>query len=146
MTTGEKTKVLFVCVHNIARSQMAEALLNSLAGERFKAESAGLSSGVLNPLVVEVMREAGIDISANQSKSVFDFANQGRVFDYVVTLCDEANAERCPVFPGATKRLRWNFADPSALTGGREEKLEALRRIRDEIRQSLLGFLNETPA
>jgi arsenate reductase len=151
MSTQEKIKVLFVCVHNSARSQMAEAFLNHLAGDkfmntklRFQAASAGLEKGVLNQLAVEAMREVGIDISANQTKSVFDIFKQGAAFNYVITVCDEASAERCPVFPGVAKRLHWGFADPSALTGSQEEKLEAVRRIRDEIRQAVLTFVSKT--
>jgi len=144
MTMPKKITVLFVCIHNSARSQMAEAFLNQLAGDRFQAVSAGLEKGELNPLAVEVMREAGIDISANQTKSVFDFYKQGAIFNYVITVCDEANAERCPTFPGVTRRLHWSFEDPSALKGSREEKLEAVRRIRDEIRQAVLTFANKT--
>ncbi len=144
MNAPQKIKVLFVCVHNSARSQMAEAFLNHLAGDRFQAASAGLERGELNPLAVEAMREIGIDISTNQTKSVFAVYKQGVLFNYVFTVCDEASAERCPVFPGATKRLHWGFADPSALTGSQEEKLEAVRRIRDEIRQAVLTFVSKT--
>src|SRR5262245_1129908 len=95
-------KVLFVCIHNSARSQMAEAFLNQTCGEEFEAHSAGLEPGKLNPVVVEAMREIGVDISRNQTKAVTDFLQQP--FDYVVTVCDETSAERCPVFPGKTKR------------------------------------------
>lgn len=143
MTTRKKIKVLFVCVHNSARSQMAEAFLNQLAGDRFEAQSAGLEPGVLNPLAVEVMREAGLDISAKQTKGVFDFYKRGAIFNYVITVCDEASAERCPIFPGITKRLHWSFADPAALPGSWEEKIEAASLIRDEIRQSVLTFISE---
>ena len=144
MTTRKKIKVLFVCVHNSARSQMAEAFLNQLAGDRIEAQSAGLEPGVLNPLAIEVMRESGLDISAKKTKGVFDFYKRGAIFNYVITVCDEASAERCPIFPGITKRLHWSFADPAALPGSREEKLEAARRIRDEIRQAVLTFVNKT--
>lgn len=143
MTTRKKIKVLFVCIHNSARSQMAEAFLNQLAGDRFEAQSAGLEPGVLNPLAVEVMREAGLDISAKQTKGVFDFYKRGAIFNYVITVCDEASAERCPIFPGITKRLHWSFADPAALPGSWEEKIEAASLIRDEIRQSVLTFISE---
>lgn len=146
MTTIKKIKVLFVCIHNSARSQIAEAFLNQLAGDRFEAQSAGLEPGVLNPLAVEVMREAGIDISAKQTKGVFDFYKQGAIFNYAITVCDETNAERCPIFPGITKRLHWNFADPASLPGSWEEKLAATRRIRDDIRQSVLTFISEAAA
>ena len=101
----KKTKVLFVCVHNTARSQMAEAFLNDLAGDRFIAESAGLTPGTLNPLIVEVMKESEYDISNNKVKSAFDFYKAGKLYNYVISVCDDANAERCPSFPGLTKRL-----------------------------------------
>ena len=117
----EKIKVLFVCVHNSARSQMAEAFLNHLAGDRFEATSAGMEAGRLNPLAVKVMSEAGLDIAQNQTKDVFDFFKSGRLFNYVVTVCDAANSERCPIFPGVTQTLHWSFEDPGALTGTEEE-------------------------
>lgn len=138
-----KKKVLFVCVHNSARSQMAEALLNVMAGDRFEAESAGLIPGKLNPLVVVVMRELGIDIAGNKPKSSFDFFKSGKLFNYVITVCDEANAERCPVFPGHTRRMHWGFKDPAALEGTYEEKLEHTREIRDAIKARINKWLNE---
>jgi arsenate reductase len=110
-----RQKVLFVCIHNSARSQMAEAFLNHLGADRFEAESAGLEPGTLNPLVVAVMREEGIEISGNRTKGVEEFLRQGRRYDVVVTVCDEASAERCPVFPGSGTRLHWGFPDPGAL-------------------------------
>jgi arsenate reductase len=138
-----KNKVLFVCVHNSARSQMAEAYLNRLRGDSFEAESAGLEPGKLNPLVVEVMKEDGIDISNNKTKSVFDFFKQGRMFSYVITVCDESAAEGCPIFPGVCKRLHWSFRDPSALVGTHQEKLEAIRIIRDQIKNQIKEWLDE---
>ena len=95
-----KQRVLFVCVHNSARSQMAEAFLKQLAGDRFEVESAGIEPGALNPIVVDAMKEIGIDISGNQTKDVFDFLKRGKAFSYVITVCDEASGERCPIFPG----------------------------------------------
>jgi arsenate reductase len=130
----DKIRVLFVCVHNSARSQMAEAFLKQLAPERFEALSAGLEPGTLNPLVVEVMREIGIDISGNTTKSVFDFYKRGELFSYVITVCDGANGERCPVFPGITQRLHWDFPDPAAVTGPPAEKLKKISEIRDLIK------------
>ena len=130
----EKGKVLFVCIHNSARSQMAEAFLNQMCGEQFEALSAGIEPGKLNPVVVEAMQEIGIDISRNQTKSVSDVLKSGKTFAYVVTVCDETSAERCPVFPGPTRRLHWGFSDPSALQGTREEKLARTREIRDMIK------------
>jgi arsenate reductase len=129
-----KSSVLFICIHNSARSQMAEAWLNHLCGDSFSAESAGLEPGTLNPLVVEGMREAGIDISQKKTQSVADVLKSGRHFDYAITVCDETSAERCPIFPGPTKRLHWGFPDPSTLTGSHDEKLAAIRPIRDQIR------------
>jgi len=139
----KKDKVLFVCIHNSARSQMAEALLNHLAGDRFEAKSAGLEPGALNPLAVEVMQELGIDISANQTKDVFGMFKRGEMYSYVITVCDGANAERCPIFPGIVSRLHWSFSDPAALEGSWEEKLAATRLIRDEIRAAVEGFIAE---
>jgi arsenate reductase len=129
-----KKKVLFVCIHNSARSQMAEAFLNHICGEQFEALSAGIESGKLNSIVVEAMREIGTDISGNQTKTVDSMLKSGRVFDYVVTVCDETSAERCPVFPGGTIRLHWGFPDPSALQGSYGEKLARTREIRDTIK------------
>lgn len=138
----EKKRVLFVCVHNSARSQMAEAFLNSLAGDRFEAYSAGLDPGVLNPLAVEVMKETGIDISQNQTKSVFDLFKKGELFPYVVTVCDAASAETCPIFPGlVTKTIHWSFEDPASFTGAHEERLEQTRKVRDEIRRTIEEWL-----
>ncbi len=139
----DKTKVLFICVHNSARSQMAEAFLNKYGGENVIAESAGLEPGKLNPIVVDAMKEVGIDISANETKSVFEFFKQGRRYHYVVTVCDESNAERCPIFPGVRKTLHWSFKDPSALTGSYQEKLAGTRAIRDEIEKSVRQWLAE---
>ena len=137
MEDKDKTKVLFVCVHNSARSQMAEALLNQIAGDRYIAQSAGLEPGTLNPLAVEVMHEIGIDISQNKTKDVFDFFKKGILFHYVVTVCDGAQAERCPIFPGVTQRVHCSFPDPSTLTGSRAEQLEKTREIRDQIKDWL---------
>lgn len=138
----DKVKVLFVCVHNSARSQMAEAFLNNLAGDRFRAESAGMEAGVLNPLAVEVMKEEGIDISRNKIKSVFDKYKRGELFSYVVTVCDEANAQTCPIFPGLrTQTLHWSFEDPAAFEGSQEEKLGKTRRVRDAIKEKVLEFI-----
>jgi arsenate reductase len=133
----QKRSVLFICVHNSARSQMAEAWANHLCGDHLEAQSAGLEPGQLNPLVVQVMKEVGIDLSQNRTKSVFDFVRAGKLFSYVITVCDETSAERCPIFPGVTKRLHWSFPDPGGLTGTPEEKTEQVRAIRDAIRASV---------
>lgn len=138
--------VLFVCVHNSARSQMAEAYLRKHGGKRFFVESAGLEPGEINPLVVEVMKEEGIDLSDKQTNSVYDFFKENRSYDYVITVCSKDAAERCPIFPGGGKRLHWPFDDPSKAAGTREEKLSKVRRIRDDIRRKILSFLESEPA
>ena len=129
-----KKTVLFVCIHNSARSQMAEAFLNQICGEQFEAHSAGLEPGKLNPIVVEAMQEIGIDIAGNQTKAVSEMLKSGQTFAYVITVCDETSAERCPIFPGVTARLHWSFPDPSALQGSHDEKLARTREIRDTIK------------
>ena len=116
---------------------MAEAFLNRICGERFEAHSAGLEPGKLNPFVVEAMREIGIDISGNRTKSALDEFKSGRAFEYVITVCDPTSAERCPIFPGVTKRLHWGFPDPSAVGGTRMQKLERAREIRDMIKERI---------
>ena len=138
---SKKINVLFVCVHNSARSQMAEAFLKKYGGDRFEAESAGIEPGVLNPVAVEVMKEVGIDISQNKTKSVFDLYKQYRLYGYVITVCDESQSERCPIFPGVTKKLHWGFADPSAFTGSWDEKLEKTRTVRDQIEAKIKDWL-----
>ena len=142
-STGNKNEVLFVCVHNSARSQMAEAFLNTLAGHRFSASSAGLEPGKLNPLAVEVMKEAGIDISRNSTKSVFDVYKSGALFKYVVAVCDAEAAQRCPTFPGMAKTLLWSFPDPASFTGTWEEKLAKTREVRDAIRARVEKFIED---
>ena len=139
----EKIKVLFVCIHNSARSQMAEAFLNKLGADRFEAQSAGLEPGKLNPVVIEAMKDAGIDISGNKTKSVFDFLKRGEHFSYVITVCDETNGERCPLFPGASKRIHWGFPDPSSLTGSAEKKLKSTIEIRDTIKNKIEEFIKQ---
>lgn len=139
----DKQKILFVCIHNSARSQMAEAFIRQLAGDRFEADSAGLEPGRLNPQVVQSMQAIGIDISQNQTNSVFDFYREGRRYHYVVTVCDEAAAERCPIFPNALKTMHWGFPDPSALTGSVEEKQAKTDEIRDMIKAKIQTWLAE---
>jgi arsenate reductase len=138
-----KQKVLFVCIHNSARSQMAEAFLNQICSGTFEAQSAGLEPGKLNPVVVEAMREVGIDISGNATKAVWDFIKAGQVFSYVITVCDETSAERCPIFPSVTKRLHWGFPDPSSFQGSPEEKLAGTRKVRDTIKAKIEAWCAE---
>jgi len=134
-----KKRVLFVCIHNSARSQMAEAFLNTVAGDRFTAESAGLERGTLNPVVVEAMRDINIDISQNKSNTVDEFSE--RTYDYVITVCDESSSEKCPLFPGKGKRLHWGFEDPSDLSGSIEEKLASTISIRNHIKKRIDHFV-----
>lgn len=138
-----KTKVLFLCIHNSARSQMAEAYLKKLGGEQFFVESAGLEKGTLNPFAVRAMKEDGIDISENKTKSVFDFFTEGRLYEYVITVCDEASASACPIFPGVHKKINWSFEDPSSFTGTDEEKLQQTRTVRNNIKEAVQQFVRE---
>jgi arsenate reductase len=140
---GKKAKVLFVCTHNSARSQMAEGFLRHLGGDAFEADSAGTEPGALHPLAVEAMAEVGVDISGQRAKSVDDFVQQR--FDYVITVCDDAN-ESCPIFPNALHRLHWSFPDPSAATGSHEERLAVFREVRGGIRERMEQFAASTTA
>jgi arsenate reductase (thioredoxin) len=139
----DKKRVLFVCAHNSARSQIAEAFLKQMAGDKFEVESAGLKPGKLNPLAVEVMKESGIDISQNKTKSVFDFSKQGKEYDYVITVCDESQSGGCPIFPGGGQKLHWGFNDPSQFKGTHEDKLDKTREVRDQIEAKIKDWLHE---
>lgn len=130
------TRVLFLCTHNSARSQMAEGFLRAMAGDRFEAGSAGTEKTSVNPLAIRVMAERGVDISAHASKLFSDLES----WDYLVTVCDDAN-ERCPWVPGSVKRLHWSFPDPSRATGTEAERLAVFRRVRDQIEQRLTDWL-----
>lgn len=138
-----KTKVLFVCLHNSGRSQMAEAYLRRLGDGQFEVESAGFEPRTINPLVVEAMLEEDFDLSKVEADSVFDFYKDGRLFDYVIAVCDEGNSQRCPVFPGVTTRLNWSFPDPADVQGSDEERLQQVRWIRDSIRERIKDWLEE---
>ena len=129
-----RRRVLFLCTHNSARSQMAEGLLRYLAGDSFEVTSAGTEATRVRPQAIEVMGEIGIDISRQESKTLERYL--GEPFDYVITVCDDAN-EACPVFPGAESRLHWSFRDPSQATGTEEERLEVFRTVRDELRERI---------
>jgi len=139
----EKIRVLFVCTHNSARSQMAETFLNALGHERFEAESAGLEPRNINPLVIEVMKEIGFDLSNKKPNSVLDFYKQGRLYHDVIFVCDKSTEEQCPVFPGLGKRHSWPFQDPAKLEGAPEQKLEQTRIIRDEIKAWIKRWIKE---
>ena len=139
-----KPNILFICVHNSARSRMAEGLLNAKCGDFFEAQSAGLDAGTtVNPLAAEAMREIGIDITQKPSRVVFDVWKSGPVFAYVITVCHESEAGGCPIFPGPTKRLHWPFADPSTFTGTWEEKLAQTRAVRDQIATTIEQWCTE---
>jgi len=138
-----KQKVLFICVHNSARSQMAAALMKQTCGEFFEVQSAGLEPGVINPLVIEVLQELGVDISKNKTQRVLDVWKSGQIFQFVITVCSEAEAEGCPIFAGVTTRLHWPFDDPSKFTGTHAERLEKTRHVRDQIHARIDSFCEE---
>lgn len=140
MSEEKKPSVLFVCVHNSARSQMAEEYLRSIAGDFFDVESAGLEPGELNPVVVELLKDDGIDISGKQTRSVEDLYRAGKTYSYVVTVCDREAEEKCPVFPGPVRRLSWPFPDPSQLEGSPAEVRSRTRDIADQIKERVEGF------
>jgi len=137
---GDRKRVLILCTGNSARSQMAEGLLRQLDGGRFEVFSAGTRPSGLRAEAVEAMREVGVDISLQRSKSVDEFS--GQEFDYVITVCDNAR-EECPVFPGGTRRVHWSFDDPAAVGGDWPKRLAAFRRVRDEIAARLGEWANE---
>jgi len=137
----EKKRVIFICIHNSGRSQMGEAFLRSFAGDRFEVASAGIEAGKLNPLVVKAMEEVGVSMEGHYAKKAQDFVDRGEHYDYVVTVCDESNAERCPMFPGKHVRMHWGFPDPSALAGTDAEKLAGIRPIRDAIEAKVKEFI-----
>jgi arsenate reductase len=122
---------------------MAEAFLNKHGEGQFEAESAGIEPGKMNPNVVKVMQEVGIDLSQKGTQGVFDLFRQGRFYNAVITVCDDASAERCPIFPGRVKRVAWSFEDPSSLNGTQEEILQETRNVRDEIEKAVLQFIKD---
>ena len=135
-----KKRVLILCTGNSARSQMGEAWLRHLAGERFEVQSAGVQPSTLNPYAVLAMAEVGIDIRDQYSKSLNQFLQ--KEFDYVITVCDHA-AEVCPIFPGPAQRIHWGFPDPAAVEGNHQEKLAAFEQVRDSIKSSFENWLSE---
>ena len=133
-------KVLFICTHNSARSQMAEAFLKKSGGDRFAVQSAGIAPGRINPLAAAAMAEIRIDISNNKTQSVSELLQKGELFEYVITVCDKA-AGVCPFFPGSAERLDWSFEDPSTFSGTWEEKLQRTRKVRDEIQAQVVKWI-----
>ena len=138
-----RPRVLFLCTHNSARSQMAEGFLRALAGDRFEAGSAGTEKTAVNPLAIRAMAEEGVDISGHRSKRYEDVATPP--WDFLITVCDDAN-ERCPFVPGSVKRLQWSFEDPSRAAGTDEQRLAVFRRVRGQIRERITAWLREQTA
>jgi len=142
----EKTRILAICIHNSARSQMTEEFIRLECGEGVHVESAGIEPGTVNPVVVELLKQEGIDISNKKTRSVFDLHRDGSSFDYVIAVCDPEAAEKCPIFPAEKTRLHWPFPDPSAAAGTMAEKLEYVKPIRDQIRAKVQWFCSELRA
>lgn len=140
--TDARPGVLFLCVHNSARSQMAEGLLRARGGDRYEAHSAGSEATLVRPLAITAMAELGIDISAQRSKAVTEY--DGRHFEYAITVCDESR-EACPYFPNAEHQLHWRFDDPGAASGSEAERLAVFRRVRDEIAARVDEFVARPP-
>lgn len=139
---SDKVKVLFVCVHNSARSQMAEEYLKKFGKDRFEVESAGLEPGAINPYVIRALAEEGIDIAGKQTRSVFDLYKAGKIYTYVITVCSREAEENCPIFPGITERLNWPFPDPSQFTGSDEEIMTEVRKVRETIKERVKEFVD----
>lgn len=139
---AKRKRVLFLCTHNSARSQMAEGWLRALAGDRYEVHSAGTEATQVRPPAIQVMAESGVDIAGQESKTLARYL--GQPWDAVITVCDQAN-ESCPIFPGAARRLHWSFPDPSKATGSTEQQLATYRTVRDAIRERLIAFLEATP-
>jgi len=140
---AHKARVLFVCVHNSARSQLAEAYLRKLAGNSFEVESAGIEAGSLNPYVVRVLAEEGIDISGKKTQEVAELYRAKRTFEYVVTVCSKEAEERCPFFPGLIERQNWPFPDPATFAGGDEQIMSQTRLLRDQIKHRVERFVEQ---
>jgi len=134
-------RVLFVCSHNSARGQMAEAFYNHYSHENELAESAGVEPGELNSYVVRAMAEKGFDISGNRTKCIFELYKEGHHFSHVISVCDEEVAEQCPVFPGVLKNIHWSLKDPSTFIGSDEEILQQVRAVRDSIEEYVKAYL-----
>lgn len=143
---SEEVRVLFVCVHNAARSRMAEALLRKLGGPRFQVTSAGFEPAEVNPLVVEALANTGLTLPSTAAQpSVFELYKAGRHFHYVIGVCDEERGQKCPLFPGVTQRLNWSFPDPASFKGSDEEKLARVIEVRESIRARLKEWLLTLP-
>lgn len=139
----DKIRILAICIHNSARSQMTEEYLRMYGNDIFEVESAGIEPGTINPIVVELLKEDGIDISGKSTQNARDLLAQGKSFDYVIAVCDPEAAEACPIFPSEKRRLHWPFPDPSQSSGSQDEKLDYIRGIRDRIKTAVRDFVNE---
>jgi arsenate reductase (thioredoxin) len=137
-----KTKVLFICVHNSARSQIAEEYLRKYGGDLFHVESAGLEPGELNPLVVKALQEDGIDIAGKKTRSVWDMYRGGNVYHYVITVCSREAEQRCPIFPGPGEKWHWPYPDPEKFEGTDDEVLQKIRELRNVLREQIKQFVN----
>ncbi|WP_370574247.1 arsenate reductase ArsC [Methanomethylovorans sp.] len=141
---NRKIKVLFICVHNSARSQIAEEYLRRIEGDRFEVESAGLKPSSINPLVVEVMKEEGFDLRRKKTQAAWDLFRQGKLYSFVITVCDRKHEEECPIFPRPFVQMNWPFPDPETFTGTDEEKMQQMRELRDSIKERIEQFVEET--
>lgn len=142
-SSTSRPRILAICIHNSARSQMTEEFIRKCAGDAVEVESAGIEPGTVNPVVAELLLEDGIDIRNKATQSVFDLHGAGKAYDYVIAVCDPEAAEKCPIFPAEQKRLHWPFPDPSKASGTQEEKFATIRPIRDQIRETVAAFIRE---
>jgi len=138
-----KIKVLFICIHNSARSQIAEEFLRLLGGEKYEVESAGFEATEINSLVIQVMKEEGIDLTGKRTQSVFDLYRAGKFFGYVITVCNKAKESDCPMFPGTPRKIHWDLENPEDFLGTEEEKIVLVRELRDKIKRMVQGFIVE---
>lgn len=138
-----KIKVLFICIHNSARSQMAEEFLRLLGGEKFEVKSAGFEATEINPLVIRAMKEEGIDLTSKKTQSVFNLYKEGNFFGYVITVCDKAKESDCPMFPGDPIRIHWDLENPEDFKGTEEEKMAMVRELRGKIKTMVQQFIHE---
>lgn len=136
-------KVLFICVHNSARSQMAEEFLRKYGADDFEAESAGFKPTGILPEVIEVMKEEGVDLTGKKTKSAFELYKAGNMYNFVITVCDDSVDDMCPIYPGMVYRLSLPFPDPAKVGGNSEEKINKIREIRDDIRKVVLDFIEK---
>ncbi len=143
VSSDEKIKVLFICSHNSGRSQIAEAYLKEIGGDRFDVESAGYDLRSIDPIVVEVMKEEGIDLSDKGNQDAWELYRKGRMYNYVITVCDRATEKQCPLFPKPFNQLHWPFPDPTSFEGTREERLEKTRALKDELKERIEQFVAE---